>query len=134
MITGLAHVCFIVSDLDASTAFYRDKLGFTAAFEFHRDTGEKFGQYLHIGGRTFLELFQGGAVEPAGDAQSYRHLCLETDDIEATVGEMRSRGVEVSDVKMGSDGSHQAWLEDPDGNRMELHQYTAESKQGAYLS
>ena len=43
MITGLAHVCFIVSDLEASTAFYRDKLVFTAAFEFHRDTGVPSG-------------------------------------------------------------------------------------------
>ncbi len=30
---------------------------------------------------------------------------------------------------MGSDHSWQAWLSDPDGNRVELHQYTPESWQ-----
>ena len=30
---------------------------------------------------------------------------------------------------MGGDNSWQAWTCDPDGNRIELHQYTPESKQ-----
>jgi catechol 2,3-dioxygenase-like lactoylglutathione lyase family enzyme len=133
MMTGLAHVCFNVGDLERSIAFYRDKLGLRPAFEFTRATGEKFGQYLHVGGRTFLELFQGGETEPAGERQSYRHLCLEVDDLAATARELRAAGVEVSKVQTGSDRSLQAWLADPDGNRIELHQYTAESKQGPYL-
>ena len=134
MITGLAHVCFLVKNLEASVAFYRDKLGFAPAFEFFRPTGEKYGQYLHVGERTFIELFQGGPVEPSGDQQTYRHLCLEVDDIRSTTETLRSRGVEASEVKMGSDGSWQAWLADLDGNRIELHEYTADSKQGQYLS
>ena len=134
MITGLAHVCFIVGDLEASTAFYRDKLGFKPAFEFRREDGTKFGQYLHIGGRTFIELFQGGKREANGEAMSYRHFCLEVDDIGETVAGLRGRGVEVSEIKEGSDHSWQAWLADPDGNRIELHGYTGESKQGPYLA
>ena len=133
MITGLAHVCFIVGDLASSIAFYRDKLGFEPAFESVRDDGTKFGQYLHIGGRTFIELFQGDPREPNADTMSYRHFCLEVDDIESTVAELRERGVEVSEVKTGSDNSWQAWLEDPDGNRIELHGYTPQSKQNPYL-
>jgi hypothetical protein len=35
----------------------------------------------------------------------------------------------VGEVKMGSDHSWQAWLADPDGNRIELHAYTPESNQ-----
>jgi len=134
MITGLAHVCFTVADLEASVAFYRDVLGLVPAFEFINDRGEKFGQYLHAGGRTFLELFQGERVEPAGERQSYRHLCLEVDDLRATAGALRRRGAEVSEVTAGSDHSLQAWLRDPDGNRIELHEYTADSKQGPYLA
>lgn len=133
MIRGLAHVCFIVGDLEAAVAFYRDALGFTPAFEFRRDSGEKYGQYLHIGGRTFIELFQGSAVEPQGERQSYRHFCLEVADIRAAAETLRGRGVEVSEVKAGSDHSLQAWLRDPDGNRIELHEYTDRSKQNPYL-
>ena len=43
-------------------------------------------------------------------------------------------GVTVTDKKLGSDNSWQAWLSDPDGNRIELHQYTAQSLQTPSLA
>lgn len=132
MITGIAHVCYTVSDLDASQAFYCDKLGLKPAFDFVRD-GERFGMYVHVGGRSFIELFVGELTEPA-EGQTYRHLCLEVDDIQSTVAELRDKGVEVSEPKMGTDHSWQAWVSDPDGNRIELHHYTPESKQAPHLS
>ena len=132
MITGLAHVCFVVTDLDASIVFYRDELGLKPAFDFLNGQGERFGIYLHIGGRSFLELFQGEVGEPAA-RPSYQHFCLEVDDMAATVARLRANGVEVTDVKLGSDHSWQAWLTDPDGNRLELHAYTPESKQVPHL-
>ena len=132
MITGLAHVCFTVSNLEASIDFYQNKLGFSHAFDFINDEGKRFGVYLHIGGRNFIEMFVGN-VNAEAKGHSYRHCCLEVDDINATATELRSQGVEVSEVKMGSDNSWQAWLTDPDGNRIELHQYTPKSKQNVSL-
>ncbi len=132
MITGIAHVCFTVSDLDASVAFYVEGLGLTHAFDFLRDSGERYGVYLKAGNRTFVELFV-GEVAAAADGQSYRHFCLEVDDLAATVAEFRGRGVEVTAPKLGSDHSWQSWLTDPDGNRIELHQYTPESQQAPHL-
>jgi catechol 2,3-dioxygenase-like lactoylglutathione lyase family enzyme len=132
MIKGIAHVCFVVRDLDASIAYYRDKVGLRPAFEFINDKGERFGVYLHAGERTFLELFV-GKLAPRAAGQSYQHVCLEVDDVEATVADLRARGVEVTDAVLGSDHSWQAWLTDPDGNRIELHGYTSESKQSPYL-
>ena len=131
MIQGIAHVCFTDQDLDRSVAFY-EALGCRHAFDFTRDSGERFGAYLHVGGRTFIELFIGDLADPA-EGQRYRHMCLEVDDIHKTVEELRSRGLEVEDIKMGSDHSYQAWLSDPDGNRIELHHYTKESKQTPHL-
>jgi catechol 2,3-dioxygenase-like lactoylglutathione lyase family enzyme len=128
VITGFAHICFIVRDLEASIAFYSGKLGFKHGFDFINDKGEKFGVYLHIGGRCFIELFQGQVAERA-EKQSYQHFCLEVDDIESTVTALREKGVELTPVKMGSDNSWQSWLKDPDGNRIELHHYTPKSKQ-----
>ncbi len=132
MIVGLAHVCFVVKDLEASIPFYRDKLGLTPAFDFVNEEGERFGIYLHVGGRTFVELFQGD-LAPRAEQQSYQHFCLEVDDFEQTVEELRARGAEVTDVKLGMDHSWQAWLTDPDGNRIELHGYTEESWQRPHL-
>ena len=128
MITGLAHVALTVNDLAAAVAFYRDKLGLREMSDFRRDDGERFGVYLHAGGRTFIELFAGGNAEPV-EGRSFRHFCMEVDDIDKTVGFLRDAGVEVSEPKLGNDHSWQAWVTDPDGNRIELHGYTPESKQ-----
>jgi catechol 2,3-dioxygenase-like lactoylglutathione lyase family enzyme len=100
MIKGFAHICFTVSDLDSDIAFYQDKLGFRHAFDFINDQGKRYGVYLHIGGRCFIELFQ---------------------------------GVEVTPVKRGNDQSWQVGLADLDGNRIELHACTEQSKQQASL-
>ena len=132
MVTSLAHVCFTVSDLDASIAFYCDTLGFARAFDFVRDSGERYGVYIKTGPRTFIELFAGSAA-PAGEEQSYKHICLEVNDMEATVAELRAKGVDVGEISLGMDQSYQAWLADPDGNRIELHAYTDTSWQGPYL-
>ena len=132
MITGMAHACFTVSDLDTSIHFYQDLLGLKPAFDFRRKDGTRFGLYLHLGGRNFIELFQGELGERA-EKQSYKHICLEVDDIQSTVAALRERGVEVSDPKLGGDQSWQAWITDPDGNRIELHDYTAESWQAPHL-
>ncbi len=131
MITGIAHVCFTVSDLDASIDFY-SRLGFTEAFDFINDQGERFGIYLHVGGRNFIELFRGELSQPA-EGQSYRHVCLEVDNLKSTMEQLADKGVEVTGYKMGSDNSYQAWITDPDGNRVELHEYTAQSKQTPWL-
>ena len=128
MITSLAHVCFTVRDLEVSERFYRDTLGLRPAFDFVDEQGRRFGTYLHVGGRSFLELFQGSVGEPPS-RPSYQHFCLEVEDVPAAVSALRARGVEVTDATLGSDQSWQAWLSDPDGNRIELHGYTADSKQ-----
>jgi len=132
MIKGLAHVCFGVKDLEASIRFYCDQLGLRPAFPFLREDGTRFGQYIQVGGRSFIELFIGEIGEPA-EKQSYKHICLEVDDIQATVSDLRAKGVEVSDPKLGSDHSWQAWVADPDGNRIELHAYTEASWQAPWL-
>ena len=42
---------------------------------------------------------------------------------------MRSRGVACTDKSLGCDETWQAWMEDPDGNKFEVHQYTPRSFQ-----
>lgn len=132
MITGLAHVCFLTADLDRAVAFYRDQLGLPVAFEFKRDDGTRYGVYLKLGRRTFIEIFS-GELGPRADRQTYRHICLEVDDVPRTVEELRGRGLQVGDAKLGLDQSWQAWLADPDGNPIELHGYTARSWQAPHL-
>ncbi len=132
MIRGIAHVCFLVADLDLSLRFYCGGLGLQRAFDFHDEEGRRTGCYLRIGGRSFLELFEAYTDLP-GESQRFQHLCLEVDDLPATVEELRGRGVEVSDPVLGGDRAWQSWITDPDGNRIELHAYTPESLQTPHL-
>lgn len=133
MIKNLAHVCFTVRDLEKSLCFYRDVLGLKPAFDFINDKGERFGIYLHAGGRSFIELFQGEPDAPT-EKPAFRHFCLEVDDLASMINLFQAHNIEVSKLKMGKDNSLQAWLSDPDGNRIELHEYTATSKQSAFLA
>ena len=131
MLRGIAHVCLNVKDLDRSVAFYCDALGMKHAFDFVRD-GKRYGVYLHVAGRNFIELFQREAP-PSGSHPSYQHLCLEVEDINAAIATLRERGLEVTDAHFGADNSWQAWIADPDGNRIELHHYTPDSKQAEWV-
>ena len=69
MIIQMAHACFTVSDLDRAQHFYADGLGLTPAFDTIDENGKRYGLYLYIGGRNFIELFTGELTEPA-DGQS----------------------------------------------------------------
>jgi catechol 2,3-dioxygenase-like lactoylglutathione lyase family enzyme len=128
MIINMAHACFTVSNLDRAQHFYADGLGLTPAFEYIDENGKRYGLYLYMGGRNFMELFTGELAEPA-QGQSFRHICLEVDDITVTVKDLRAKGIEASEPKLGKDHSWQAWITDPDGNRIELHDYNPDSKQ-----
>jgi len=133
VVVQLAHVCFHVADLDRSLAFYRDVLALRPAFEFHDENGKRFGIYLHIGGRSFLELFL-GSPEPVTGKPSFTHLCLEVARLRHAVDAIKAHGVKIErDLQTGKDGTQQAWIKDPDGNSIELFEYTAQSAQRPWL-
>lgn len=126
MIRGIAHLCIRVADLEQTARFYCDGLGLKKAFDFIRD-GKVVGFYLHVGNGNYLEIFQREPVE-AGPSP-IDHLCLETDSIDEVNARLSAAGYAVGEKKMGADHAWQAWLTDPDGVRIELHEYTAESCQ-----
>ena len=133
MITGIAHICLSVSDLEKMEKFYVEKLGLAHAFDFVNEDGRRYGMYLQVGNRNFIELFEGRSKDIATVNPSFKHFCLEVNDIQSMVEKLRSRGVDVTDPMLGSDNAWQAWVTDPEGNAIELHCYTPESRQAAYL-
>jgi catechol 2,3-dioxygenase-like lactoylglutathione lyase family enzyme len=124
MIKQLAHICIHTEDLEATERFYTKALGMTKGFKFVRKD-RPFGYYLKFGNDTFLEVFEG----KPGEVGNINHLAIEVDDIDATIDQIREAGGEVGDKKIGADHSWQAWLNDPNGIRIELHEYTEESMQ-----
>jgi catechol 2,3-dioxygenase-like lactoylglutathione lyase family enzyme len=137
MFRKLAHVCLITNDLDRLIGFYCDKLGFTLQFYFRNDADEKFGAYIACGDTTFIEIFDqhkaaavwGGDASELHHGNQYSHFCLEVTAINDVRDTLIGRGVEVGAVKRGIDNSDQCWITDPDGNRIELMEYTHRSGQ-----
>ena len=144
MIKQIAHLCFKTSRLEAMTAFYRDALGATVTFHYRAKDGRPIGTYFAWGQNTFLEIFDHAdahrrsnspqPLEPLEEPRDawlmrYNHFCFQVEDLNAFVALIESRGVAVTGRKIGNDRSHQAWIKDPDGNLIELQEYTAGSRQ-----
>jgi len=127
MIKQLAHINIGSYDLKASEDFYCNILGLEKIFEFIKD-GELFGFYAGTGNTTFVEVFLQDEVRESSSSLLH-HLCLEVEDLEAAILEIRAKGWEISDKIMGGDNSWQAWISDPSGVQIELMQYTNESSQ-----
>lgn len=91
--------------------------------------------YIKIAEGQFIELFRGDQILERANALAsdpfrtgYAHMCIEVEDIKEAVKEIESKGLKFRrPVSYGPDCSYQAWIDDPDGNQIELMEYTSES-------
>ncbi|MEI7987806.1 MAG: VOC family protein [Chloroflexota bacterium] len=106
-------VFYYVRNLDAAIRFYEDTLGMQLI---SRDAVARFD----VDGVLFelVPLGEGESVSGSGNAR----LCLEVQNIEQTVQELKERGVPVGAVHTVSNGAL-ATFEDADGNELVLWQY-----------
>jgi lactoylglutathione lyase len=129
VITDLGHPAFAAHDVDQTLRFY-GIFGIEEAFRLHHDDGSLMLVYLHVSGDRFIEVFPGGPAPDPDREQSFRHICLLTDDIHAAVERLREGRAPIdSEPLLGLDGNLQAWTHDPDGNQVELMQLAEDSPQ-----
>lgn len=129
MIKDLGHTAFAARNVDETLRFY-GVLGIEVAFRLHNDDGSLMLVYLHVSGDRFIEIFPGGPDPDPDREQSFRHICLLTEDIGAAVERLRENDAPVdSEPLLGLDGNLQAWTHDPDGNQIELMQLSEDSPQ-----
>ena len=86
MFKRIDHVAVHVSDLDRSVDFYEIHFGFKKYFQ-HEATGGMQIAYLRLGD-TVLELTHRRETPIKGF-----HFCLETDNFDITVANLRNKGV-----------------------------------------
>jgi catechol 2,3-dioxygenase-like lactoylglutathione lyase family enzyme len=110
---GVHHVSIKVKDAPEAVRFYCDVLGLSARSD-RPDLGFG-GAWLDAGGQQ-VHLVEGDLPPDEG-----QHFALQVEDLGATIDELRSRGIAVSDP-IPIARSHQAFVSDPDGNLIELHQ------------
>ena len=112
-LVGVHHVSINVDDVDAALAFYVGTLGLVPRTD-RPDLGFA-GAWLDAGNQQ-VHLID--ARVPTAQGQ---HFALQVEDLSATISELRDDGVNVSDAILVGTG-RQAFLHDPAGNLVELHQ------------
>ena len=137
--TQIAHVALKVRDLDKSLDFYVNKLGFAEMLRLPKPDGSPgvWLVYLRITDDQYLELFPDGQGDraPDRDATAINHVCLGVADLDATLAQLERVGIPLSaQKKMAADLNWQAWIEDPDGNRIELMQMMPDCLQLAAIA
>lgn len=125
MIKAMAHVAIVTEDLEKSKHFYQEGLGLKMTFPFVHQ-GKEVGAYLEVAPGSFVELFAGEKIEAQG---ALKHLCLEVDNMDATLDQLRKAGYTPSEKNLGADHSWNAWVTDPAGVSIEFHEYTEKSCQ-----
>jgi catechol 2,3-dioxygenase-like lactoylglutathione lyase family enzyme len=107
------HVSINVRDVPAAEQFYTERLGLVRRRD-RPDFGFA-GAWLDAGGQQ-VHLIEGEPPAAVG-----QHFALQVADLDAAISDLRDAGVEVSDgIAVGT--GRQAFLSDPSGNGIELHQ------------
>jgi catechol 2,3-dioxygenase-like lactoylglutathione lyase family enzyme len=117
------NVRYIVEDVDATIAFYRDRLAFDV--KAHPAPG------FAILARGDLQLMVnapgggGGAAQPMPDGRvpepgGWNRIQIEVDDLEAEVASLRDAGARFRNEIVTGRGGKQILLDDPSGNPIEL--------------
>jgi glyoxylase I family protein len=140
---GFSHIGICVSDLDRSTRFYVDVLGFTRlyAVDFTGDevaaTMEQTGTFrstMLLRGDLRVELLQWVDVPTTGPGArkpmtelGFTHLSFRVDDVHELSDAVRSAGGEVVEHTLtvldgagGAAPTRLLYVTDPDGTRIEL--------------
>jgi catechol 2,3-dioxygenase-like lactoylglutathione lyase family enzyme len=117
------NVRYIVDDVDAAIAFYRDKLG----FELEMHPAPVFAMIRRGDLRLLLSAPSnrggGGQSMPDGTRPSpggWNRISLEVADLTAMVATLRAGGVRFRNDIVQGVGGRQILLDDPSGNPVEL--------------
>jgi catechol 2,3-dioxygenase-like lactoylglutathione lyase family enzyme len=140
MIQSLHHASFTVENLERSVAFYSDVMGLKLDGIWERDpdyaegvTGIP-GAWLKVAYFTLpnasFELVEylgarGSKIDTATNNIGSAHVCMIVDDFDAFLDRLKARNVAfagtVCTIPAGSNkGKKIAYVEDPDGNTLEL--------------
>jgi glyoxylase I family protein len=110
------HVAVNVADVDAGVAFYTGVLGGTLRQD-RPDLGFA-GAWIDLGAQQ-VHLLEAPVPPNLG-----QHFAVRVADLDATVDELRAKGLEVGDpVTVGT--NRQTFIADPAGNTVELHEVGA---------
>ena len=110
---GINHTTYNVKDKDAALKWYQEVLGI-----------KQIPKMVNSDHLYWLQLPSGAMVHiienPDAPSAPSHHAAFEVDDIEAAREALMAKGVEATDISVRNDGQKAFYINDPDGNRIEL--------------
>ncbi len=123
MVKRLLHTRYRVSDLEKTTAFYKEVLGLE---EVRRSTSGRGSQLVFFkapGSEELIEICKFDESGPVQVGPDLTHLAFEVEDLETFARHSASKGYPLSDgPHRASSGSVIAFVDAPEGYEIELIQ------------
>lgn len=113
-VTGIGGTFFRAKDPQALARWYEDYLGVGAA--------ENHGQWMQEAGPSVFSPFKHDTDYFGRPEQSFM-LNFRVDDLKGLLAQLEEKGIKpVKDIEHWDGIGSFAWIEDPEGNRIELWQ------------
>ncbi len=110
---SINHTTYNVKNKDAALQWYQDVLGL-----------RQIPKMVNSTNLYWLQLPSGGMVHiienPEAPSAPSHHAAFEVDDLEAMRDYMIGKGVPSTEIQTRNDGQKAFYINDPDGNRIEL--------------
>lgn len=125
-IKRIHHIAILTDDYEKSKAFYTDILGFEILKETYREARQSYKLDLAINGQYQVELFSFPEFKERNsfpESKGLRHLAFEVENVDEVVAELRSKDVDVQDVRVDEiSGKRFAFFYDPNGQPLEMYE------------
>ncbi len=125
-IKGIHHVAILTNEYERSKAFYTKVLGFVIVKETYREERKSYKLDLAINGQYQVELFSFPEYKERAsfpEQKGLRHLAFSVDNIEQSVAELITKGVEVQGIRVDEITNKKfCFFYDPNGQPLELYE------------
>jgi catechol 2,3-dioxygenase-like lactoylglutathione lyase family enzyme len=110
---SINHTTYNVRNKDAALKWYQEVLGL-----------KQIPKMVNSENLYWLQLPSGAMVHiienPDAPSAPSHHAAFQVDDIEAARAALMGKGVETTEIQTRNDGQRAFYLQDPDGNRIEI--------------
>ena len=125
-IKKIHHVAILTDRYEESKRFYTGILGFEIINETYRKERDSYKLDLAINGTYSIELFSFPEYKERNsfpESKGLRHLAFAVDDVEKWILFLRSKKVDVQDVRVDEiTGKKFTFFYDPNGQPLELYE------------
>ena len=125
-ISKIHHVAILTDRYEESKQFYTEILGFTIINETYREKRDSYKLDLAINGTYCIELFSFPEYKERNsfpESKGLRHLAFAVDDVEKWIEFLRSKNVDVQNVRIDEITNKKfTFFYDPNGQPLELYE------------